>query len=274
MRGLILVALVAAFHLIAQPVRAWQDENCSTGVEYYFTDHYEQALDYLNKCIEDGNFEAYYYLARGVSHLHLNHTDAALADFQVYVETSTEPYRHYIVGDHLEDVDLYRYAFDYLDKAIELNPEHAAAYYERAEVHFQRDDWQAAIEDYDRVLALTEDEGVYYTYYNRSAALYNLKRFEESIEDVTVHIDQYPDDADGYQQRGDAYWEIRKFDEAVADYQHYETLNGSLVPYMQERLDERRNPLRRYTGVLFVAGFVLIAGLVFWRARREDRQPA
>ncbi len=56
-------------------------------------------------------------------------------------------------------------------------------------------------------------------------------------------IELYPEFPKPYQGRGDTYYSLQRYDEAIADYREYERLTGRLEPYMDERIKEMEEAL-------------------------------
>lgn len=268
------VLLFIILAVSALPVMAQDGNPCQESILEYSTENYEAALGLFNDCIENNSPPEGVYLLRGITHLELKNIDEALADFEAYVDANPEDYTaYYSVADKLEEANLFRYAIDYIETALELNAECAECYYVRAQANFEADKFEDAIDDYTRTIEL-EPDFPDFAYYNRGSAKYNLQRFEDAVEDYTLHIERFPEDARGYQQRGDTYWQMKEYDKAIDDYYEFQERNsGELTQRMQDRIDERNDPLNGIPPLAFLGAFVIIGAYIMWRARREDRKP-
>ena len=73
-------------------------------------------------------------------------------------------------------------------KAIQLNPDHADAYYNRGTAYFSKDEVKRAIEDYTKAIQLNPDHAN--SYYNRAEALLHLQKWNEAKTDLITAKDK------------------------------------------------------------------------------------
>ena len=94
------------------------------------------------------------------------------------------------------------------DRAIELSPDSAAAYYYRGRVKSELDDHDGTIADYDRAielnLAIEIKPDYAEAYSNRGDAQIFLRDYDSAIADYDKVIELYPDSAAAYRKRGTA----------------------------------------------------------------------
>ena len=163
-------------------------------------------------------------------------------------------------------------AIDNLNKAIELNPEHADAYHERGRAYTYKNDYDKAIADFDRALELDPNDmdtevlraGAYAL---RGVAYYEAGDYDSAIADfngVIADLDKIieldPNNADAnilvanaYLVRGVAYYEEGDYDKAIADYEE------AIADF--ERISEL-DPNNADVDVL-VAGAYLVRGIAY-----------
>ena len=96
-------------------------------------------------------------------------------------------------------------AIEYLNKAIEQQPDNAYAYNSRGVAYKTLDQYQIAIENYDEAIRLQPDYA--YAYNNRGVAYKKLNQPQQAIEDYNEAIRLKPDYAEAYNNRGMAYLE-------------------------------------------------------------------
>ena len=99
--------------------------------------------------------------------------------------------------------------------AIEINPQNATAYYNRAVAHYGLGNYQEAVDDFSKAIELDPKNGK--AYYNRAIVYGALGRNKDAIEDGTRAIELNPKDANAYINRGIDYIGIGNYGKAVAD---------------------------------------------------------
>lgn len=94
-------------------------------------------------------------------------------------------------------------AIEYLNEAIKLKPDYAAAYNNRGNIYNSLGQYQRAIEDLNEAIRLKNDFAM--TYNNRGANYNSLGQYQRAIEDFNEAIRLKPDYAIAYNNRGNAY---------------------------------------------------------------------
>jgi tetratricopeptide (TPR) repeat protein len=107
-------------------------------------------------------------------------------------------------------------AMEDYNKAIELDPNYADAYYNRGLAHYDLKEYERAIEDYNKAIEL--DPNYVNAYYNRGLAYYYLMQYERAIEDYNKTIELDPNYAHAYNNRGIAYYYLMQYERAIEDY--------------------------------------------------------
>ena len=108
-------------------------------------------------------------------------------------------------------------------KAIELDSNCAAAYYNRGIVYGNLGQHENAIKDYDKAIEL--DPNYVNAYYNRGNVYENLGQHENAIKDYDKAIELYSNDAVAYNNRGAGYEKLKKYEKAIEDYTRAIQLN-------------------------------------------------
>lgn len=164
-------------------------------------------------------------------------------------------------------------------KAVELDPDFAAAYNNRGVAYSQQKDYEAAVKDLTRAIAL--DPKLASAYTNRGSALRSLKRIEEAVADYTKSIELGPS-PEAFYNRGAAYEEKGDADAALADYTRAVELDPKLAPaYVNRGIVLLQKGREAEADKDFEIGFKLDPGLrqqvgVYieqLRAARKMRQP-
>ena len=102
----------------------------------------------------------------------------------------------YSIGREKYEQGNYQGAIDDWSKAIEINPEFAAAYNNRGYAKYNLNDYQGAIADYDKAIENNPQDEI--VYLNRGVAKYNLKDYKGAITDLDQYIEINPHHANPY----------------------------------------------------------------------------
>ncbi len=84
--------------------------------------------------------------------------------------------------------------------AIEKNPKFADAFFARGNVKMKLQDYYGAIADYSSAIAINEN--YIEAYFNRGKAKHFLQAYEDAINDCTKIIQLHPKNVDAYYMRG------------------------------------------------------------------------
>ncbi|MDE0399882.1 MAG: tetratricopeptide repeat protein [Candidatus Poribacteria bacterium] len=123
-------------------------------------------------------------------------------------------------GNHRESLACF-------DTALELNPNLADAYLNRAAVNLFLGHYKEAITDCDNALRLNPD--LVLAYINRATAKTFLEEAEEAIDDYNAVLELNPDFAIVYNNRAMANISLKRYKEAIADCDSALKLDPNLV---------------------------------------------
>ena len=124
-------------------------------------------------------------------------------------------------GFHEKDWNI---RIEYYSKAIELDPQYMAAYYQRGDLFMVVRKYEAAIQDYSKVIELLPNNAS--AYRERGDAYTCLEKYEAAISDYNKAIELNPEDAIAYMERGDIYKYLSKYEAAIVDYTKAIELNS------------------------------------------------
>lgn len=131
-------------------------------VAYSAIQNFERAIDDLGTVIQIDSTQVLAYWQRAVCQSKIN-------DFQSSQGTNVDMKRANVLSD--------------LTDAIRLNPQNAYLYYNRGNIHVQRQDYGRAIEDYSRAIDL--DPNLAEAYYNRGLVRIHTSPGSEGIADLS-----------------------------------------------------------------------------------------
>ena len=113
------------------------------------------------------------------------------------------------------------------NKAIELDPNFAAAYYNRGNIYRDSRHPEEAIQDYNKAIEL--DPNFVDAYYNRGNMHRDLRHPEEAIQDYNKAIELDPNFVDAYNNRGVVHKDLGHLEKAIQDYNKMIELDPNLV---------------------------------------------
>ncbi len=101
-------------------------------------------------------------------------------------------------------------------RVIELQPDHANAWFNRAEIRYELKKYDEAVVDYTESLAREPDDLGAFT--GRGHAHFRAGRFAEAWDDYQHAVRLAPESPDAYANRGDAQMKLGQWEAAARDY--------------------------------------------------------
>lgn len=121
----------------------------------------------------------------------------------------------------------YQAAIEDFDRSLELHPRRAHTYNNRGMARYKLGDKQGAIADYTQ--ALHFDPNFSEAYSNRGIAFLRSGNIEDAIADLAYALNLDPYLIEAYYNRGNAYLKQGSYNEAIADYTQALKLNPDLA---------------------------------------------
>jgi tetratricopeptide (TPR) repeat protein len=109
----------------------------------------------------------------------------------------------------------YQGAIAAYEEALQINPSHPDAYFQRAVAYYDLKNYQAAFEDLNQVVRLTPNSPV--AYMNRGLTQDLLQKNQEAIKDYSKAISLNPNYAAAYLNRGALQNELQDYQGGLAD---------------------------------------------------------
>jgi Tfp pilus assembly protein PilF len=101
-------------------------------------------------------------------------------------------------------------------KAIEIDPNYATAYNNRASVHYDRNEYGLALHDYNKAIALRPD---YVMALNNRGMIYLIRNdYTRALQDFNKAIESQPDYVYAYNNRGIVYFRENHDDQAIIEF--------------------------------------------------------
>ncbi|KAF1788120.1 Tetratricopeptide repeat [Phytophthora cactorum] len=147
-------------------------------------------------------------------------------------------------------------AADEYSRAIQLNPHHFKAYFNRGFVYDKMRRFDAAVEDYTQALKMDPHNA--FALYNRGISLDRSGDYQGALADFTRAIELLPTNADFYHNRGFCHRKQGNFELAIADYSraiefnpdHFKSLYNRAYSY--DKLGRYEDAVQDYTAALRV----------------------
>jgi tetratricopeptide (TPR) repeat protein len=117
-------------------------------------------------------------------------------------------------------------------QAIQIDPNFATAYYNRASAYGMKTEYDKAIADYTRAIEL--NPGITGAYNNRGIAYFDKGDYDRAMADFNQQIRIAPD-ARTYTNRGITYYKKNDLDRAMADHNHAIRLDPNLAEAYSNR---------------------------------------
>ncbi len=110
-------------------------------------------------------------------------------------------------------------AFADFTKAIQIDPNEAEAYYNRAVIQNSRKNYIKAIADYDKYISLNTSNIAYLAdgYLNRGIVYFDTGDLTQALKDISAAVDLAPNDPKTYKARAIIYRKQNKIELAVVD---------------------------------------------------------
>jgi tetratricopeptide (TPR) repeat protein len=142
------------------------------------------------------------------------------------------PYKlgeRYLKGGRSEE------AIKYYDKAIEIAPYLADAWYNRGVALYNLGRYEEAIESYDRALEINPKDD--YNWVTKGRALYKLGRYEEAIESYDRALEINPNNDYAWVKKGVALYKLGRYEEAIESYDRALEINPKYTKAWEKKGD-------------------------------------
>jgi len=124
----------------------------------------------------------------------------------------------------LVESKIYKDELTYANNYVNRSSDYIMSYFSRGIAYLKKNQYNEAIRDFDRVLAVRTD--FVNAYYNRGVAYNLLKKYDLAINDFNKTVELSPNFVYAYLQRGNTYYLIGNYTLAVQDYSMYLRYNS------------------------------------------------
>ena len=222
MRQFILSILVLCSSvMLADNIKRPDSYNYSRGVEAINNNNAEEALDYLNKEINEHPDNGYAFAWIALVRNYNEEFGRALTAANIAVKkipSKDKEYKAFAYGTrakvYLNLEDTIHALKDY-SQAINVMPDDDRLYNQRAQVYYEQEKYDLADKDYQKMISLKAGDVMGYMGIGRNANA--QKRYGDAIKqfDYVVKLDQNYSSA--YSFRAESYIGLKKYNEAIDD---------------------------------------------------------
>jgi len=187
------------------------------------------SLVYFNKSLllDTTLYEAYFN--RALAHQSLNNFTFAEADFLTYYQLSKSEQTHISLSMLYEQMQDYPSAIFSISKYINSHPKHIESYKKRAALFIEIDSLNAALNDYNKCFSLSPNDSSLYLL--KGNAYYNRGEFNEAINNYNIALLNTNTSNEALENRADAYTALKKYEDAILDYQKLSKLKPNNPDY-------------------------------------------
>lgn len=148
-----------------------------------------------------------------------------------------DPYLRNAIGLCLVCMQMRSPALDHFSRAIQLKPDYASAYFNRAQLFLQSGQFELAIDDFDWTLEQEPRNSI--VYWRRGTAKFGLRRYEDAQRDFTQSIECDRSSPYGYHGRGRVLFQLGKYRDALADFDAALARKRDYTPALDDRARTR-----------------------------------
>lgn len=222
MRQFILSILVLCSSvMLADNIKRPDSYNYSRGVEAINNNNAEEALDYLNKEINEHPDNGYAFAWIALVRNYNEEFGRALTAANVAVKkipSKDKEYKAFAYGTraqvYLNLEDTIQALKDY-SQAINIVPDDDRFYNQRAQVYYDQGKYGLADKDYLKMISLKEGDVMGYMGIGRNANA--QKRYEDAIKQFDYVVKLEPNYSSAYSFRAESYIGLKKYNEAIDD---------------------------------------------------------
>jgi tetratricopeptide (TPR) repeat protein len=179
---------------------------CSQPTEQYLAEaraklqagKHREAISLLDEALKADGQLADAYNMRGVAYISLKEFPKAITNFDQAILINDRDYRYlYNRGNAKRALDMSKDAIEDYNLALALDSSQYEVYLNRALCYFQDNQWEKALDDFNRSAGISagKDKNVFYY---RGKLYFNAERFEDAQADFQKCIELEPGFAEGY----------------------------------------------------------------------------
>ena len=215
------ILVLCSSAIFADNIKRPDSYNYTRGVEAINNNNAEEALDYLNKEINEHPDNGYAFAWIALVRNYNEEFGRALTAANVAVKkipSKDKEYKAFAYGTraqvYLNLEDTIQALKDY-SQAINIVPDDDRFYNQRAQVYYEQGKYDLADKDYLKMISLKEGDVMGYMGIGRNANA--QKRYEDAIKQFDYVVKLEPNYSSAYSFRAESYIGLKKYNEAIDD---------------------------------------------------------
>ncbi len=221
MKKLLLILLAYGSLTYAQDIKRPDSYNYTRGVEAIQNNNGVEALEYLNKELEENPNNGYAFSWIALVRNHDEEYGRALTAADKAVKLIPKKDQEYRIFALMTRAQIYRgleqdeYALKDYNQTIKEFPDCIDAYENRAQLFYEQEKYELADKDYRKIISLDQGSVMGYMGVGRNANAQG--RYNDAINQFDYVIRLAPDYSSGYSFRAESYFKQKKYNEAIDD---------------------------------------------------------
>lgn len=227
----LLIGIVGLTNVVlSQNVKRLDTYNYNRGVEALENNNLEEALEYLNKELEDNPDNGYAWVLIATIWVSQEEYGRALTAANLAIKNipkKDKPNRSfaYVVRAKVYvGLGENEKALADFSSAIKETPDDAEVYEERANLYYFMEKYDLADKDYQKMISINPGSVMGYMGIGRNANA--EKRYNDAIEQFDYVTRLVPDYSSGYSFRAESYFGLKQYDKAIDDIIHALDIDG------------------------------------------------
>jgi tetratricopeptide (TPR) repeat protein len=208
--------------------------NLIKGFIYLKNDKEEEAYKYLTQAIKlDQSQELAYFLRSSIEETNINPTILEDARNAVLLKPCARNY--FILASSLGEQNEYSKAITYYEKAIEINPNYACAYYNKSSFHKELNDFDNAYSSLKKCIKINPKH--FGAHYRIWSYLFSEEKYKDAMKYAKLYAKLHPKVAFGEFMLGLNNQKLQKYKIAINYYKKYLNKEKGTEDYVINRIN-------------------------------------
>ena len=247
---LAVIALLLGVQIaFAQNVKRPDSYNYTRGVEAVQSNNFEEALEYLNKELEENPDNGYALVWIAYVRSYQEEYGRALTAVDKAFKNIPKKDKEYQAFVFLTRAEIYRQLGQYdlaikdCNSLLKEQPDNFDAYERRAQLYYEQGEYDLSDKDCRKLISL--DQGNVVGYMGIGGSANAQQRYDDAIAQFDYVVKLEPEYSSGYSFRAESYFGLKKWDEAIDDVVRALSIDGDDKAFylMQALADSSRTSL-------------------------------